>query len=52
MMDISRAYFNAKKGPDDPTYVALPNEDPDSQGMCGLLARHIYGARGAADGWQ
>ena len=31
---------------------ALSNEDPDSQGMCGLLARHMYGTRGAADGWQ
>ena len=52
MVDISRAYFNAKKDPDDLTYVALPSEDPDSQGMCGLLARHMYGTRGAADGWQ
>jgi len=52
MVDISRAYFNAKKDPDDLTYVALPGEDPDSQDMCGLLARHMYGTRGAADGWQ
>ena len=52
MVDISRAYFNAKKDPDDLTYVALPDEDPDSQGMCGLLARHMYGTRGSADGWQ
>jgi len=52
MVDISRAYFHAKKDPDDLTYVALPSEDKDHQTMCGLLARHMYGTRGAADGWQ
>jgi hypothetical protein len=52
MVDISRAYFNAKKDPDDLTYVALPNEDKNCQNMCALLARHMYGTRGAADGWQ
>ena len=31
MVDISRAYFNAKEDPADLTYVALPNEDPHSQ---------------------
>jgi hypothetical protein len=51
-VDISRAYFNAKKDPEDLTYVALPNEDPNCQNMCALLARHMYGTRGAADGWQ
>ena len=52
MVDISRAYFNAKKDPDDITHVALPNEDPDPPNMCGLLARHMYGTRCAAEGWQ
>ena len=52
MVDISRGYFNAKKDPDDLTYVALPNEDKNCQNMCALLARHMYGTRGAADGWQ
>ena len=28
-VDISRAYFNAPTDPNDPTYVALPAEDPD-----------------------
>ena len=51
MVDISKAYFNAKKDPDDLTYVALPNEDKNCQNMCALLARHMYGTRGAADGW-
>ena len=52
-IDISRAYFNAKTNPDEPTYVQLPPEDPDSKrGMCGLLKRHMYGTQGAADGWQ
>ena len=52
MIDISRAYFNAKTSEEDPTYVDLPHEMGDHPGMCGLLRRHIYGARRAADGWQ
>ena len=52
MMDISRAYFNAKTDPDSPTYVALPPEEEDSDHMCALLKRHMYGTRAAADGWQ
>jgi hypothetical protein len=51
-VDIKRAYFNAKVDPDDPTYVSLPSEDPDHPTMCARLARHMYGTRGAADGWQ
>ena len=51
-VDISRAYFNAKCDPDKPTYVELPPEDPDHGRMCGLLQRHMYGTRAAADGWQ
>ena len=33
-VDISRAYFNAKTGDEDPIYVALPDEDPDKQKAC------------------
>ena len=51
-VDISRAYFNAKCDPEKPTYVELPPEDPDHGRMCGLLQRHMYGTRAAADGWQ
>ena len=52
-VDISRAYFNAKTDPDDPTYAALRGEDPDSgKGLCGLLQRHTYGTLKAAEGWQ
>ena len=51
-LDISRAYFNAKTDPRDPTYVELPLEDEDSGTMCALLMRHMYGTRKAADGWQ
>ena len=51
--DISRAYLHAETDPNEPTYVCLPKEDPDeSKGMCGLLKRHMYGTRKAADGWQ
>jgi hypothetical protein len=51
-VDISRAYFNAKTDPHDPVYVSLPEEDPEHLGKVGLLLRHMYGTRRAADGWQ
>ena len=51
-VDISRAYFNAKTDPLDPVYVSLPEEDPDHLEKVGLLLRHMYGTRRAADGWQ
>ena len=37
----------------EPTHVMLPPEHPDhARGMCGLLMKHMYGTRAAADGWQ
>ena len=51
-VDISRAYFNAETDENSSTYVALPAEDPDHGNKCGLLRRHMYGTRAAADGWQ
>ena len=53
LIDVRRAYFNAvidKR--DKPTFVDLPSEDPDHVEQCGQLLRHMYGTRGAADGWQ
>ena len=52
LIDISRAYFNAKIDEDVETYVQLPEEDEDSASMCAKLLRHMYGTRPAADGWQ
>ena len=52
LIDISRAYFNAKTDPRDPIYVELPPEAGAPPGMCGLLRRHMYGTRRAAEGWQ
>ena len=53
IVDISRAYFNAKVDPEHPAFVELPNEDPDkSKGMCGQLDYHMYGARPAGKGWH
>ena len=54
VLDISRAYFNAKKEEGvDPTYVELPAEELDgANGMCGLLRVHMYGTSAAADGWH
>ncbi len=51
-IDISRAYFCAATDPEDPTYVELPAEDSDHGTMCGLLLKHMYGTRRAADGWH
>ena len=53
LVDVRRAYFNAvidKR--DKPTFVDLPSEDADHVEQCGQLLRHMYGTRGAADGWQ
>ena len=52
MIDISRAYFNAKTSEDDPIYVELPAEMGAPPGTCALLKRHMYGTRRAAEGWQ
>ena len=51
MIDISRAYFNARTTDENPVYVELPPEDPDyGQDLCGRLNVHMYGTRPAADG--
>ena len=54
VIDISRAYFNAKKDQDkDPTYVDLPAEDAGKeQGQIDLLKVHMYGTRAVAEGWH
>ena len=52
MMDISRAYFNAKLDPGVLPYVQLPEEDKDHDSQFAPLVRHMYGTRAAADGWQ
>ena len=53
LVDIKRAYFNAKVDPaDPPTFVQLPPEDADHETMVARLLRHMYGTRMAADGWQ
>ena len=49
---VSRAYFNAATDNDKQTYVMLPPEDLDHKDKCGLLRKHMYGTRAAADGWQ
>ena len=53
VLDIARAYFNAKVDPRDAIYVDLPDEDPDKRrGLCGKLLCHMYGTRAAGDGWH
>ena len=43
LLDISRAYLCATCDPDDPTYVMLLDEDPDSAlGMCAPPLKHLY----------
>ena len=52
LIDISRAYFNAPTSDDKPTYVELPPDLGAAPDMCGLLKRHMYGTKRAAEGWQ
>ena len=52
LIDISRAYFNAKTDDAHPTYVDLPSEAGAPIGCCALLRRHMYGTQRAAEGWQ
>ena len=52
LVDISRAYFNAPTSDDSPTYVELPPDVNAPPSMCGLLKRHMYGTKRAAEGWQ
>ena len=52
-IDVKRAYFNAKIDSESPpVFVELPHEDADCGVMSAQLLRHMYGTRGAADGWQ
>ena len=51
-IDICRAYFCASTDPNDPSYVELPLEDEDYGVKCGVLLKHMYGTRKAADGWH
>ena len=51
LLDISRAYFNAKTDPNKPTYVQLPDEVGAPPGACALLRKHMYGTQKAAEGW-
>ena len=42
VIDISRAYFNAKVDEHDSIYVDLPDEDPDKlRGFCAKLLRQM-----------
>ncbi len=53
VIDIKRAYSNARADDERPTYVELPPEDPDhSRGLCGKLLVHMYGTRAAGEGWH
>ena len=49
-VEIKRAYFNGTINPQAaPTYVNLPDEDPDSKDLCAILLCHMYGTR---RGWM
>lgn len=52
LIDISRAYFNAKTDDCDPIYVQIPPEASAKDDQCALLWRHMHGTRRAAEGWQ
>ena len=52
IVDIKRAYFNAPAQKD--VYIRLPPEDPRSgeEGLCGKLAKSLYGTRDAGANWH
>ena len=50
LIDISRAYFNARVDESDPVCVELLPEIDAPPRNCALLRRHMYGTRRAADG--
>ena len=52
LIDLSRAYFNAVTYEEKPSYVELPPEFDAPPGTCAFLKKHMYGTRGAAEGWQ
>ena len=52
MIDISRAYSNAKTNEDDPVYVDSSPGLGAPVGTCGLLRRHMKVTRRAAEGGQ
>ena len=52
LVDVKRAYFNAKVDPSEPVFADLPQENPMYGNKCGRLNRHLYGTRGAAAGWE
>ena len=52
LIDVSRAYFNAKTSDDEPIYVEVPREAEAAPWMCARLRWHKYGTRRDAEGWQ
>ena len=52
VIDISRAYFCAATGPEDPTYVESQIEDPEHGVVVVRLLKHMCGTRKARDGWH
>ena len=52
LADISKPYFNAKTSEEDPVYVDFPMEAGQPEWTRGLLRRHMYGTRRAAEVWQ
>ena len=52
-IDVCRAHANVLTDNSGQTFVMLPPEHPGhQQDMCGLLKKHMYWTRAAADGWQ
>ena len=52
LINIRKAYFNAKTSDDEPIYVELPRKAEATPGMCALLRRHMCGTCMPAEGWQ
>ena len=52
LVDISRAYLNAKTSEEEPVYGDFLTEAGRPERSCGLLRRRKYGTSWAAEGWQ
>jgi hypothetical protein len=51
LIDVKKAHLNGRVGEDVWACIELPEEDQEP-GMCGRLARWLYGMRPAAKAWE
>ena len=52
LVNIPRAYFDARLDEDSPTFGQLPPKEVDAGVLCAKLLRRMCGTSAAGDGWQ